>query len=247
MLARRTAAACVDCVGYDVAWSALDQPLVSSQVKIHLDLEKYSVQASESDQPAVQEAWNMCKQANPRLFNGQKFRLARCSLGQQNGTLLELGVGLSDYATFLGTNRNPDEALVERLKGEGLARFGDEDALFAMPLGNAALMITADGLVPLFLRSSHTSEFAGWWATPGGEFRGCTACRWTNSRSGHAEPSRLGDSMTPDAVAKEIFFAVKDEVRTELNIPLSNIIEQDAGLIGIIREHASRNRPTSVL
>jgi hypothetical protein len=217
-------------------------PLSRSKIKALVDREKYDMKRNPLYQERILETWRKRLQANPKFFNGTKFRLQNISINtdpdgkDEPDQVLELGLGISDYASYLGTNWNPDTAFVETLKRAGEVEFGDSSAYFASPLGNAALVITDDECVPFIQRSMRTAEFASWWDVPGG----------------HPEPSRIGFSVntsdseiSSERVINEIFESTRDEIHTELNIPFSHIGEPL--LIGIVRAHSSRGKPSAIL
>jgi hypothetical protein len=220
----------------------LKQPLARSKIKAIFNREKFDMKRNPQFEERIYETWRKRLQANPKFFNGTKFRLqtvhvnADLNAEEDGNQVLELELGLSDYASYLGTNWNPDSEFVELLKNEGERLFGDSSAYFASPLGNAALVLTTDKCVPFIQRSKRTAEFASWWDVPGG----------------HPEPSRVGINLdTPsieistDKIINELYESARDEIRTELNIPFSHIGEPL--LIGIVRAHSSRGKPSAIL
>jgi hypothetical protein len=227
----------VDCGTYDVLLQ-LEKPIGQDEVCVRFDRSKFDVRLSAKYEERIQETWRKRVESNPKLYNASKFRL--CTVNESksekdSSVKVELGIGLCDYARYLGTNRSSDEELIRCLKEEGISNADDASAFFANPFGNAALVITSDGCIPFFRRSFQTAEFALWWDVPGG----------------HPEPSRIRlPDFTDDAesvnaqVLSELFSSTKDEVRTELNIPLEHIGEPL--LIGIVRAHASRGKPSAV-
>jgi hypothetical protein len=157
----------IDIPAFEVLYRA-SAPIPRHHLTIDFNPALYSTKPPlrASAQARIQATWNARLRANPKLFNGSKFRLN--SISGQPHTTLSLGIGLSDYASYLGTNRNDDEGFVMELQSEGITRFNNPSALLAHPFGNAALIITSDGQVPVVRRSvAHTAEFAGWWDVPG--------------------------------------------------------------------------------
>jgi hypothetical protein len=216
----------------------LPQTAITCQFSSNFD----SQIANEKLEEQIQSAWKLKLQQYPTLFNASKFRLGYVEISS-NFNSLHFGIGLTDYARFLGTNRNLDENVIEQLKLEGKDRFDDEFALFASPLGNAALIFTTDGLIPMFQRSFLTSEFAGWWDIPGG----------------HPEPDRVfgtqkrktdmdersSTHVVENEIVKELCFSVRDEIRAELNLQFEHIGQPL--LIGIVEAHISYGKPSAIL
>jgi len=226
-----------DFAGYDEVLY-LEEPIPAAQVRVRYDRERYDVKRSPLFEAKVNETWERRLAANPHLFNALKFRVGSVEkrIDSSGKTIVDLGIGICDYATFLGTNRHPDATFVQELKKEGQKTFNDPSALLASPLGNTALVITNDGCVPLQRRSLRTAEFAGWWDTPGG----------------HPEPSRVGitDSKATipnleQSIVKELFLAMQEEVHSELNVPYEFIGEPLFG--GILAHQVSHGRPGALL
>jgi hypothetical protein len=135
---------------------------------------------------------------NATLFNASKFRFARCTV---DGRSLTLHLGLTDYAEFQGTHAGAD----------ALAVFGEQG--LARPFGNAVIVETCDGFVPLLKRSLNSGEGGGHIVTPGG----------------YPEPSEVGlysdgggggcANDMDDNVARELWYAARREVLEELFVP----------------------------
>ena len=111
------------------------------------------VHKDEQLEASVIARWNAKLSSNPALFNARKFRFAGFD-GCSDGVTLKLG--LTDYATFVGTHSvsNP------------LDTFGSES--LALPLGNATITTTSDGFVALLRRSAAVGEGVGRVGFPGG-------------------------------------------------------------------------------
>ena len=139
-----------------------------------------------------------------------------------------LSVGLCDYKSFIATNLCTDASLVAALEAEGSERGDNARLLFADAFGNAALLVTGDGMAVLQLRAS-TAEFNAFFDFPGG----------------HAEPDKMpSDRAGAAAVARELFQAVLDEVVEELHCS-AHALEAPL-LLGVIRAKANRGKPTAV-
>ena len=218
----------------------LDEPAAEHEVEVLFDRQKYDARPISKEQSEKLFAtWNKRVALNPMLYDGLKFRLGYSKVGTTgNLPKVTMGIGLTSYARYLGTNRNADIEFGDALEKEGLEKYGDRQALLSDTYGNGALVITSDHCVPLVRRSLKTGEFAGYWDVPGG----------------HAEPHRLGiktidspssDGVTGQQVNKEFFHAIRDEVRTELNVPEDKIGEPL--LFGVLRSVAARRRPGQML
>ena len=101
----------------------------------------------------VEATWQSRHEANPRLFNGCKFRLHTCGAvgfgpdakGSTAAQSLRLDLGLTDYRSFLGTNAaGADVQQRLQLDGRGLCS-GDGDAFLSQKLGVGGVTVTADG------------------------------------------------------------------------------------------------------
>lgn len=242
-----------DTVGYQ-AWAEFRPPLESSEVHVKFNRQDYDRRVEPEIEPQVQATWQERLSNNPHLFDALKFRLAHIHVLENKQ--VELGMGISSYGSFLGTNRNPDDGFVDKLRSLGTERFNDPTAFFANPLGCTAVVLTKDGYFPLLKRSSRAGEFAGWWNLPGGMFEwkeSISGRRQTNQCffSGHSEPSHVGIKDTTDsasvdkaAIVKELFDAMRAEVHEELNLPLEKL--GNCVLLGVVQEQASRLKPSLV-
>ena len=217
----------------------LNRPIPLKQVRVRFNRQDFDAKlpSLKSNRELILKEWNTRLESNPSLYNGKKFRLAKVT--QLSDSTVELGIGLSDYASYLGTNRNTEPDFIHLLLEEGFQNYQDRKALFANVFGNAALILTKDDCIPFVKRSSKTAEFAGWYDLPGG----------------HPEPSRVNEDMTvfdnnsdlklEDSIRNEIFFSILDEVHCELNIPLEKLGEPL--LMGIESAHSSYGKPSAIL
>ena len=86
--------------------------------------------------------WATRLAAHPRMFNGRKFRFGRVAAREsgEKGAAFELG--LTDYRSMVGTNMSSRWREIE----------AKDPTLLANPVGNAAVVETADGCVLLLKR-----------------------------------------------------------------------------------------------
>ncbi|KAJ8636953.1 hypothetical protein MRB53_011220 [Persea americana] len=187
---------------------------------------------------SISEIWNRRIQENPSLYNGKKFRYGGYSMhdvgvpNQESNVCLHLG--LTDYRTFVGTNLNPlwEKFLVP----------SEDDSIrcqhTASPLGNAAVVETADKKILVLQRSYNVGEFPGHFVFPGG----------------HSEPEEIGlsahhhkEDLTDSGninnkVSQEMFDGIIREVVEEIGVPSPSLT--DPVFIGISRRELNV-RPTA--
>lgn len=111
---------------------------------------------------ALEETWRKCMEANPRVFNGSKFRVQSV---EDKGDMCRLNLGLTCYRDYLCTNW---AANVKEMRTKGETKFGNPQAHMSDPLGVGAFVVTKDKFVLLQERSKHCSEAVGLWDVPGG-------------------------------------------------------------------------------
>ena len=154
-----------------------------------------------------------------------------------------LHLGLTDYATFVGTNLNPDWS---RFKVAG----DDADVAsrhFANPLGNAAVVTTSDHRILLLQRSTQVGEFPNCSVFPGGHPEvshwGCklllpVLCPILTGREGAplpvVQPSEAGIHgrsggegaavATSERAAAEMFAGIVREVVEETGVPIACLV-----------------------
>lgn len=210
----------------------LDKPIPITSMSVVFD-EKFDAKTpADEDDQEILATWKERLKRNPLLFDGMKFRLADFKVDASHVTL---HLGLTSYARFLGTNRNANVAFLSSLEKKGLDLHNDAAAFMSNPFGNAALVLTADGCIPLIRRSLKTAEFAGWFDVPGG----------------HPEPHRVGVNnfkhriTDANEIVKELFYAITDEIHTELNLPKDRL--EEPLFFGIVKHCASRGRAGAVL
>eukprot|EP00658_Telonema_sp_P-2_P062414 TRINITY_DN51089_c0_g2_i1.p1 TRINITY_DN51089_c0_g2~~TRINITY_DN51089_c0_g2_i1.p1 ORF type:complete len:315 (+),score=64.42 TRINITY_DN51089_c0_g2_i1:69-947(+) len=181
------------------------------------------VEGDEQNEDQIERVWQNRVQANPRIFNGSKFRFERAMVTENGDVRMELG--LTDYKSYLGTN------LAENW--EELAATEPVGSRLASPLGNGCVVETMDGHVVLLRRSEHVGECPGQCVVPGG----------------HPEPSAVETSRPDDGssvefddgVRNEMWEAILNEVVEETGIGRHEI--EDPRMIGISRR-VTNHRPT---
>ena len=109
------------------------------------------------------EVWDRRLAANPRIFNGSKFRLASAAFSPaataDSRASLHLQVGLTDYRSHLGVNCTDHG---ERLRADGAARH------LCQKIGVGAVVTLSDSNLVFIQRSQSVAECAGLVDVPGG-------------------------------------------------------------------------------
>mmetsp|Transcript_13705 Transcript_13705/g.43835 ORF Transcript_13705/g.43835 Transcript_13705/m.43835 type:complete len:372 (-) Transcript_13705:330-1445(-) len=218
-----------------------DKLVGEDQLRADFDHARYSARepATLELAAAIEETWAARVSANPRLFNGTKFRLASVRSGEAGSeSPLWLGIGLTDYRRFLGTNCAAKQSTYDELLAEGRTAHADERACIADPLGVGVILVTSDTKVILIERSHLTGEYQGFVDPP----------------AGHCEPKRPGLDKDPEqgspsdrsaAFRKELFWSILDEIVCEVNIPVVHL--SAPRLCAILRQQGpSRARPNAL-
>lgn len=180
---------------------------------------------------AIKATWDARRVANPRLFNGTKFRLADWSLDDPSKPCLRLG--LTSYRAFQGTNAS-SHAL--ELMRHGAVTHGDYRSCMGNALGIGMTVVTTDGDVLFIRRSHHVGEAKGLVDVVGGHAEpsavGLAPDRWDHSDTpaagwevaprlraldGSADAS--GHPSPVQAARRELFVSPLDETDEELNVP----------------------------
>ena len=189
-------------------------PISKSEVSAKL-CKKWSrkIHPDESVVERIDQIWKERKAANPKLFNGTKFRLA--GLSESNlPHFVSLRLSVTNYGSFLGTNYG---SFVQMLIQDGITNCGDGRAYMSDPLGVGAVCLTSDEKIVLIRRSMHVGEFPGFFDVPGGHpepsrVQGCGDEEWSWSLD--------SDSCGVDssALINEFFGSISDEVHCEVPI-----------------------------
>ncbi|XP_026427823.1 nudix hydrolase 9-like [Papaver somniferum] len=187
---------------------------------------------------SILEIWDQRLQQKPSLFNGTKFRYGGHAVHDMDDpnqhTVVSLNLGLTDYRTFVGTNLSSswEKFLVPSEDDSKRCQHTSN------PLGNGAVVETADRNILVLQRSHNVGEFPGYFVFPGG----------------HPEPGEVGisshqheGSMSESAVinrkvSQEMFDSIIREVVEEIGVPASSL--SNAVLIGI-SQRGLNVRPTA--
>ncbi|CAA7036765.1 unnamed protein product [Microthlaspi erraticum] len=192
-----------------------------SQVSVDFSKSHDRIPHPEPDlEDSIAQVWEQRTQGNSSLFNGQKFRYGSYSLDGDVGTSqvphVCLGLGLTDYRTFVGTNLSSlwEKFLVTSQDDSVRCRHTSS------PLGNGAIIETSDKKIIVLRRSNNVGEFPGHYVFPGG----------------HPEPVSVGiddshqlekDVNTSEVLnkkaAQEMFDSIICEVVEETGIPASSL------------------------
>lgn len=192
----------------------------------------------------IEDTWAAAVAARPATYNATKFRLAGVLLsppvrrsGGGDGAVaaaapaVKLQLGLTDYRTYVGTHLGG---------GDSPMAFWGHSRHLALALGNAAVVVTSDGLVPLLRRSAAVVEGRGRYVVPGG----------------HPEPSAMagaqadgGGALPADpaaaaaAAAAELTASIAREVVEELYLPPDTVPPDCLVLLGGVARGGGCERP----
>ncbi|BFI28383.1 hypothetical protein MPTK2_2g18930 [Marchantia polymorpha subsp. ruderalis] len=177
---------------------------------------------------AIEKIWELRVAAQPSLFNGTKFRYGGFrEIRNADGkapVIVSLCLGLTDYRTFVGSNLSsswqdflvPTKDDAERCKHT------------SSPLGNAAIVETADHQIVVLQRSADVGEYPGTLVFPGGhpepEEAGILS---------HSESDKPTKAELEKRIAEEMFEGITREVVEETGIPSSAL--SDPVFIGCSR------------
>lgn len=199
-----------------------------SDIRVILD-PKYNRRTSRELEESIDQIWNKRLAELPSMFNGTKFRLH--SVAEKDDKLF-WHMGVSCYKDFQGTNLS-DNALV--LQSQGLSDFDDSQTYMSDALGVGALVLTVDDHMVLLFRSKNCGEDIGLWDRPGG----------------HPEPKNIIGkipmeyidlaSMSEDAVVKEVFQSIIEEVKSEVNLPEEFL--EPPRILGLHRSNLNAGKP----
>ena len=152
----------------------------------------------------INETWEAKRRSSPHLFNGTKFRLHSVEKPGRNPDWL-LRFGVTDYKSFQGTNCAPNWPDLLREKPEHLS----------YPLGNAAIVVLADGKVVMLKRSAHVGECPNTVVFPGG----------------HPEPEEIGMKVLAEAMEMEESWASQTAgVMHELEDSIMREVVEETGI-----------------
>ena len=204
-------------------------PLEQEDLDACFDPDRFARKTNPAQEEAIASQWRRASRANPRLFNGSKFRYA----GLRWTDRPQLQLGLTSYREHVGTNLRSGQRLLQEA---GSAVHGDRQAFLADPLAVGAALLTSDNRLVLVRRALWVGEYPGQVDRPGG----------------HAEPDELprpSPSVEEPSVEErhetalsEVFESVRREVRDELGVPMTHLSR--AYLAGILRDNQLGGRPT---
>ena len=197
--------------------------LDSTRLEIDFNPSKYD-RRPHSDltiEGSIEKNWRKVLKTNPALYNASKYRLASCSTTADDATdgrkskegkrsVVQLDIGLTDYCCFQGTHLG--EIVPETNNRKDPIKFWGRGSM-SFPIGNAIVVETCDGSVPLLVRGKHVGEGQGRLTLVGG----------------HPEPSVQQKMDT--TVEEELYLGAWREVGEELyleNVP------RNIGLLGIV-------------
>lgn len=158
----------------------------------------------------IDRAWEARLASNPALFNGRKFRLARCV--RVDAATAVLHVGLTDYKTYLGIGNDLEAFLPP---GDG-AR-GDPWRRLSRKLGVSGIVHTSDDGMVCLRRSGRVGAYPGLVDVPGGHPEpDAVAARSSSSSAGET-------SMRGEDVLRECRDSIVEEIHAEVNIPVAHL------------------------
>ena len=112
----------------------------------------------------IHRTWSERLAANPKLWNGTKFRI-ESTVQDRNSNGVTFNLGITSYKDFIGTNWSPDARQILEL---GLKDFGNSQAYMSDALGVGSLVQTSDDYFILLRRSDQCGEAVGQLDIPGG-------------------------------------------------------------------------------
>ena len=211
---------------------------------------------------SIQLSWEKKLAANPKLFNGTKFRFASfeyCFDGLESQVWgienflceakLAFALSVTDYASFLGTNWSERSS---ELKADGMRLHSDTRCFLADPLGVGAVCITLDEKIIFIRRSKHVAEYPEYLDLPGGhpepqnveqlklgEEEEIREWPWQTEKNSSASFDIKNISQL---VTEEIFSSIKMEIHEEIGVPFCCLTAPR--LLGILRNLESTGRPS---
>jgi len=158
-----------------------------------------------------------------------------------------LHLGLTDYRTYVGTHLGDGAA-------DPVTVWGHPRHL-ALALGNAAVVVTADGRVPLLRRSREVAEGGGRLGLPGGHPEPSAVVGGVGGAAAGSADGGGGDAPTAAAaaataaaaqtaaVAAELDDAIGREVTEELYLPRAAVPPHAVALVGGVARAGGCGRP----
>ena len=219
--------------------------LREDEVEVDFDEARYSRRlATQELEAEVERVWEARLKANPKLFDGRKFRFhsARELTVEKEGSncsRIILQLGLTSYSQFLGTNLAGNEvvkafeAAGRRLKGENAS----SQSCLSQPLGVGCLLLTSDRRFVFGRRSADVGECPGMFDVPGGhpepdeafksvegEKEGVGGGGAATAAATAATATAAESQRTRSALARrELFSSIAAEARDEFGVPLADL------------------------
>lgn len=192
----------------------------------------------------IEDTWAAAVAARPATYNATKFRLAGVLVpppvrgsGGGDGAVtaavpaVKLQLGLTDYRTYVGTHLGG---------GDSPMAFWGHPRHLALALGNAAVVVTSDGRVPLLRRSAAVAEGRGRYVVPGGHPEP-SAMAGAQADRGGALPA--DPAAAAEAAAAELTASMAREIVEELYLPPDAVPPDCLVLLGGVARGGGCGRP----
>jgi len=193
----------------------------------------YDRKILEEYEETINENWEKITQENNRLFNGQKFRYSHV---EDTSKKIVFKVGLTSYKEYMSTNLSEN---FEKLQLKGTEKMSNKNAFIAHPLAVSGIVVTNDDQVVFQMRASWVAESANLLDLPGGHPEPTLAARVDDLREFVSFSQLNGEDCM-----KEIFESMYNEVRDEVNVPITSL--SDIKLMAVVRNKATGWRPVCV-
>jgi hypothetical protein len=206
------------------------------------------------DSVEIEDRWcalaGAAQATSRHLYNASKFRLCRVAVDDAAvPPIVTLQLGITDYKTSIGTSVGlkayasrlnvdlpqlpddgiPSEAQRQQLEPLFSAVYDGLYPFLAGCLGVEALVVTKDQKAPLFKRSEHVAELAGWYCCPGGHpepgnlYHHEGQQNYPMNETIAANMAEWFSRMNSDLIVREIFDSAIHEVVDELGVDKSSL------------------------
>lgn len=192
----------------------------------------------------IEDTWAAAVAARPATYNATKFRLAGVLVpplvrgrGAGDGAVgtaaptVKLQLGLTDYRTYVGTHLGG---------GDSPMAFWGHPRHLALALGNAAVVVTSDGRVPLLRRSAAVAEGRGRYVVPGGHPE---PSAMAGAQADGGGPPPADPAAAAAAAAAELTASMVREVVEELYLPPDAVQPDCLVLLGGVARGGGCGRP----